>query len=82
MFFKGVAHLHSTDIKSHGSLKSSNCLVDSRWVLKIADYGLSAFRSKRNKAYVPDGTHHKGNSFFVVFIKKLKQRVPQCKKFS
>lgn len=48
---KGMDHLHSTDIKSHGSLKSSNCLVDSRWVLKIADYGLSTFRSGRRKSY-------------------------------
>ncbi|PFX31878.1 Atrial natriuretic peptide receptor 1 [Stylophora pistillata] len=48
---KGMGHLHHTDIKSHGSLKSSNCLVDSRWVLKIADYGLPTFRSKRTKTY-------------------------------
>lgn len=48
---KGMGHLHCTDIKSHGSLKSSNCLVDSRWVLKIADYGLPTFRSKLTKTF-------------------------------
>lgn len=42
-----MAYLHSTDIKSHGSLKSSNCVVDGRWVLKITDYGLTKFKSNQ-----------------------------------
>lgn len=37
--------LHTTDIKSHGNLKSSNCVVDSRFVLKITDFGLHKMRS-------------------------------------
>lgn len=36
--------LHSTDIRSHGNLKSSNCVVDSRFVLKITDFGLHQLR--------------------------------------
>lgn len=44
-----MAYMHSTDVKSHGNLKSSNCLVDSRWVLKITDYGLPSFRNKLKK---------------------------------
>lgn len=32
-------------INSHGRLKSSNCVVDNRWVLKITDYGLVEFKS-------------------------------------
>lgn len=43
-----MAYLHSTEMKSHGSLKSSNCLIDSRWTLKISDYGLTSLRSKSN----------------------------------
>lgn len=46
---KGMAYMHSSDVKSHGNLKSSNCLVDSRWVLKITDYGLPSFRAKVKK---------------------------------
>lgn len=42
---RGMLYLHSSDIKSHGSLKSSNCVVDSRFVLKIADFGLHFLRS-------------------------------------
>ncbi|KAI7798398.1 atrial natriuretic peptide receptor 1 precursor [Triplophysa rosa] len=40
---KGMAFLHNSVIVSHGNLKSSNCVVDSRFVLKITDYGLESF---------------------------------------
>lgn len=36
--------LHNGAICSHGNLKSSNCVVDGRFVLKITDYGLESFR--------------------------------------
>lgn len=36
----GMNYLHRSAIKSHGALKSSNCLVDSRFGLKIGDFGL------------------------------------------
>lgn len=41
---KGMLFLHNSVIFSHGKLKSSNCVVDNRFVLKITDYGLSSFR--------------------------------------
>ncbi|XP_022091375.1 speract receptor-like [Acanthaster planci] len=41
---KGMLYLHSSEIHTHGNLKSSNCLVDSRWVVKICDFGLWRFR--------------------------------------
>ncbi|XP_078390228.1 atrial natriuretic peptide receptor 1-like [Cetorhinus maximus] len=42
---KGMAFLHNSVIGCHGNLKSSNCVVDSRFVLKITDYGLASLRS-------------------------------------
>uniref|UniRef100_A0A3B5MTS1 Guanylate cyclase n=1 Tax=Xiphophorus couchianus TaxID=32473 RepID=A0A3B5MTS1_9TELE len=42
---KGMVFLHNSVIVSHGKLKSSNCVVDKRFVLKITDYGLTSFRS-------------------------------------
>ncbi|XP_055300663.1 atrial natriuretic peptide receptor 1-like isoform X3 [Sitodiplosis mosellana] len=45
---RGMHYLHSTDIRSHGNLKSSNCVVDSRFVLKIADFGLHSLRKSNN----------------------------------
>ncbi|XP_033630930.1 receptor-type guanylate cyclase Gyc76C-like [Asterias rubens] len=44
---KGMLFLHSSEIHTHGNLKSSNCLVDSRWVVKICDFGLWRFKSNQ-----------------------------------
>lgn len=35
----GLKYLHSSPIEFHGRLKSSNCLVSSRFVVKLSDYG-------------------------------------------
>ncbi|XP_055849222.1 atrial natriuretic peptide receptor 1 isoform X2 [Episyrphus balteatus] len=43
---RGMHFLHCSDIKSHGNLKSSNCVVDSRFVLKITDFGLHSLMRK------------------------------------
>ncbi|XP_019476836.1 atrial natriuretic peptide receptor 1-like, partial [Meleagris gallopavo] len=57
---KGMQFLHNGVIMSHGNLKSSNCVVDSRFVLKITDYGLESFR------VAPDG-----DDSHALFAKKL-----------
>ncbi|ELT92328.1 hypothetical protein CAPTEDRAFT_22212, partial [Capitella teleta] len=46
---KGMNYIHSSDIGHHGQLRSSNCVVDSRFVLKITDFGLPSLY----------GTHHR-----------------------
>jgi atrial natriuretic peptide receptor A len=47
---KGMQHIHNSSIESHGNLKSSNCVVDSRFVCKITDFGLPTLRSNTNKS--------------------------------
>lgn len=47
---QGMLFLHNSVIVSHGKLKSSNCVVDNRFVLKITDYGLSSLRSPGDSA--------------------------------
>lgn len=41
---QAMAYIHSSEIRSHGNLKSSNCVVDSRFVLKVTDFGLHSLR--------------------------------------
>ncbi|XP_069765376.1 guanylyl cyclase C-like isoform X2 [Narcine bancroftii] len=36
---KGMSYLHSSYIEVHGNLKSTNCVVDNRMVVKITDFG-------------------------------------------
>ncbi|XP_070537043.1 atrial natriuretic peptide receptor 1-like [Ptychodera flava] len=43
---KGLEYLQNSFLKCHGNLKSSNCVVDSRFVLKLTDFGLYDIRSK------------------------------------
>ncbi|XP_014672058.1 PREDICTED: resact receptor-like [Priapulus caudatus] len=40
---RGMEYLHKSILHSHGNLKSTNCLVDNRWTVKITDYGLQSF---------------------------------------
>ncbi|XP_070538177.1 atrial natriuretic peptide receptor 1-like [Ptychodera flava] len=41
---KGMDFIQGSFLKSTGNLKSSNCLVDSRFVLKVTDFGLNEWR--------------------------------------
>ncbi|CAH1794095.1 unnamed protein product [Owenia fusiformis] len=48
---RGMIYIHESEIKVHGRLKSSNCVVDSRWVLKITDFGLVEFKANSENEY-------------------------------
>ncbi|XP_012260738.2 guanylate cyclase 32E isoform X3 [Athalia rosae] len=41
---RGMIYLHESPIRFHGALSTSNCLVDSRWVVKLTDFGLREFK--------------------------------------
>ncbi|XP_071083341.1 atrial natriuretic peptide receptor 1-like isoform X2 [Haliotis cracherodii] len=52
---RGMAYLHSSEIRSHGNMKSTNCVVDSRFVVKITDFGVHSFRGSQED--VEGGTY-------------------------
>lgn len=51
---QGCGYLHQSNIRTHGNLTSSNCLVDSRWVVKLTDFGLSKFKSNQQMQIMGD----------------------------
>ncbi|KAJ9587022.1 hypothetical protein L9F63_019387, partial [Diploptera punctata] len=53
---KGMMHIHGSALGMHGNLKSSNCVVTSRWVLQITDFGLHELRHCAESDSI--GEHH------------------------
>lgn len=49
-----MIYLHDSPVRFHGSLHTGNCLVDSRWVVKIADFGLRQFKRNEEKPTIQD----------------------------
>lgn len=48
---KGMRYLHASPLRVHGRLSSRNCVVDSRWVLRLTDYGLNPFYRAQGLPY-------------------------------
>lgn len=41
---KALEYIHKSQIHYHGNLKSTNCVVDSRWTCKLTDFGVPTIR--------------------------------------
>uniref|UniRef100_T1IIM5 guanylate cyclase n=1 Tax=Strigamia maritima TaxID=126957 RepID=T1IIM5_STRMM len=41
---RGMEYIHGSSIGSHGRLKSSNCMMDNRWSVRIGGFGLEIVR--------------------------------------
>ncbi|KAF9950362.1 Receptor-type guanylate cyclase gcy-13, partial [Mortierella alpina] len=53
---RGMEFLHMSKIGFHGRLTSMNCLISSRWELKISGYGLDGLYSSQKDAIVPSSS--------------------------
>uniref|UniRef100_A0A3Q1B283 Guanylyl cyclase C n=1 Tax=Amphiprion ocellaris TaxID=80972 RepID=A0A3Q1B283_AMPOC len=71
---KGMSYLHSSNIEVHGRLKSTNCVVDNRMVVKITDFGChTILRPGRDVWTAPehlrkDGVSQKGDVYSYAII--------------
>ena len=45
-----MLYLHNSPIHAHGRLTSTNCVIDSRFCLKLTDYGLITVFTKDRQA--------------------------------
>ena len=60
---KGMTVIHNHEnIRSHGYLKSSNCVIDSRFVLKVTDFGLCLLKKLEDEE--DDEEEEKDFAFF------------------
>ncbi|CAB3405149.1 unnamed protein product [Caenorhabditis bovis] len=44
----GLEYLHNSPVGCHGRLKSTNCLIDSRWMVRLSSFGLRELRMDEN----------------------------------
>nr|XP_061807414.1 guanylyl cyclase C-like [Nerophis lumbriciformis] len=71
---KGMSYLHTSDIQVHGRLKSTNCVMDNRMVVKITDFGCNSFlKPGRDLWTAPEhlrkqGTSQKGDVYSFAII--------------
>lgn len=54
--------LHNSPITAHGNLKSSKCLIDSRWVCKVCDFGLTSVKASQTVEDLGEYAKYRGNS--------------------
>ncbi|XP_070779054.1 guanylyl cyclase C [Enoplosus armatus] len=81
---KGMSYLHSSNIEVHGRLKSTNCVVDNRMVVKITDFGChTILRPGRDLWTAPehlreDGVSQKGDvySYAIIAHEIVMRRTP------
>ncbi|XP_062846944.1 guanylyl cyclase C [Trichomycterus rosablanca] len=71
---KGMSYLHSSNIETHGRLKSTNCVVDNRMVVKITDFGCNTILTPSKDLWTaPEhmrvlGTSQKGDVYSFAII--------------
>jgi len=70
-----MEYIHKSQLKFHGRLKSCNCVLDSRWVVKITDYGLGHLR---HVTYDSEDEKYSGLYIAPFNASKLRQRDSKC----
>jgi len=60
---RGMEFLHQSKIQFHGNLRSSNCLITSRWEVKVGGYGLTQLNASQRRDFphgLTDAAHGGG----------------------
>ncbi|KAA0193989.1 hypothetical protein HAZT_HAZT009465, partial [Hyalella azteca] len=71
----GLLKLHSSKIKIHGNLKSSNCVVNARFVVKLTDFGILDLRERDESIESADTA-----DFYAEIVTKVREgSLPQMR---
>lgn len=84
MLLQAMGYLHSSEIRSHGNLKSSNCVVDGRFVLKVTDFGLHSLRVRVDNDNIDSNcyAYHRGEQTYIPGVLMWKRpSPPRCTSF-
>ncbi|XP_046544538.1 receptor-type guanylate cyclase gcy-28-like isoform X3 [Haliotis rubra] len=74
---RGMAYLHSSEIHSHGNMKSTNCVVDSRFVVKITDFGIHSFRGTQEDVEGGTYAYYRSKLWTAPELLRLHHRPPE-----
>lgn len=60
--------IHGSALIYHGNLKSSNCVVTSRWMLQVTDFGLHSLRNGAESESIGEHQHYRSMYRFFILI--------------
>ncbi|KAH7694361.1 guanylyl cyclase, partial [Aphelenchoides avenae] len=46
---EGLCYLHASVLGWHGNMRSTNCLINDRWQVKLSEFGLKSFREHEKR---------------------------------
>lgn len=64
-----MIYIHDSQLEFHGNLKSSNCVVTSRWMLQVTDFGLHDLRTSAESESIGEHQHYRSE-----FLKNIQTK--------
>lgn len=77
-FFQGLEYLHSSHVGCHGRLKSTNCLIDGRWMVRLSSFGLREMRADEDQLAEEDVQEGKDQLWTAPELLRWSTGLAQC----